>query len=198
MSDEIEHRPPRRRKNKETRAREHLTEDEVDRLRKAAAAMGTWGPRNAALVLIGYRHGLRVSELLDVRWENIDLDAKTIYVPRLKDSKPGTHPLERDEIAALRKLTPRSSGHVFLSERGGPLSRRTIAHIVATAGVRAKLPFPAHPHMLRHTCGYCLANRGADTRLIQDWLGHRQIQHTVRYTELSPERFKSLWGRRAS
>ena len=198
MTDELPNTPPRRKKNKESRAREHLLEDEVERLRKAAGKMGTWGPRNAALVLIGFRHGLRVSELLDVRWENIDLEERTIYVTRLKDSKPGTHPMDRDEVAALRKLGPKPSGPVFLSERGGPLSRRTIAHIIAQAGVLAKLPFPVHPHMLRHTCGYCLANRGHDTRMIQDWLGHRQIQHTVRYTELDPERFRraGMWSKR--
>jgi integrase len=190
--------PPKRRTNKESRAREHLTDDEVDRLRKAAAKMGNWGHRNATLILIGYRHGLRVSELLDLRWENVDLVDKTVYVTRLKDSKPGVHTMERDELTALRKLNPRPSGLVFLSERGGALSRRTICHIVAQAGIAAGLPFPVHPHMLRHTCGYGLANRGHDTRMIQDWLGHRQIQHTVKYTELDPERFRraGMWSKR--
>ena len=191
--------PPRRQRNKSVRDREHLLDDELDRLMRAARNLSeVWGHRNATLILIGYRHGLRVSELIDLRWENIDLEERTIYVTRLKDSKPGTHPMDKDEVTALRKLKPRQSGLVFLSERGDSLSRRTVAHIIAEAGVAAKIPFPVHPHMLRHSCGYGLANRGHDTRMIMEWLGHRQIQNTVRYTELDPERFRraGMWSKR--
>lgn len=190
--------PPNKRTNKEKRPREHLVDDELNRLMRAARKMGKFGHRNATLILIGYRHGLRVSELVDLRWENIDIGERTVYVTRLKDSKPGTHPMDPDEVAALRKLKPRQSGLVFLSERGYALSRRMVAHIVAQAGIAAKIPFPVHPHMLRHSCGYGLANRGHDTRMIMEWLGHRQIQNTVRYTELDPERFRrvGMWSKR--
>lgn len=188
--------PPRRRKNAEVRVREHLTEPEVMSLIAAARKLGAYGHRNACLILIGFRHGLRVSELVELRWEQIDLEARTLYVRRLKGSKPSQHTMERDEVTALRKLDPRPAGIVFVSARGDALSRRTVGHVLAEAAAAAKVPLKVHPHMLRHACGYCLANRGADTRMIQDWLGHRQIQHTVRYTELNPERFRSLWGRR--
>ncbi len=190
--------PPRRRKNDEARAREWLKEDEVEKLRKAAARMGVFGHRNATMVLIGFRHGLRVSELIELRWEQIDLEGRTLYVKRLKGSKPSQHTMERDEVAALRKLGAERTGHVFLSERHAPLNRRTFTHIIAEAGIMAKLPITVHPHMLRHACGYCLTAAGHPTRMIQEWLGHRNIQHTVRYTELDPERFRQagMWSKK--
>lgn len=193
--------PPKRSKdvafNLSRRAREHLTEDEIDRLMKAARKSGEWGHRNATMILVGYRHGLRVSELVELDWSQVDFQARTLWVNRLKKSKPALHTLERDEIAALRKLGgERSTGPIFLSERHSPLSRRMFAHIMAEAGIAAKLSLPVHPHMLRHSCGYALGNRGWDTRMIQDWLGHSQIQHTVKYTAMNPERFRNLWSRR--
>jgi site-specific recombinase XerD len=192
--------PPRRRTNESARAREWLYEPEVEQLRKAAAKMGAWGHRNQTMILIAFRHGLRVSELIELRWEQIDLEAKTIYVRRLKGSKNSQHTMERDEVAALRKLGPQRSGYVFLSERHDKLDRRTFLYIIAAAGVAAKLPFTVHPHMLRHACGFCLTAAGHPTRVVQDWLGHRNIQHTVRYTELDPERFRingsGLWSKK--
>lgn len=163
---------------------------------KAARKAETYGHRNATMILLAFRHGLRVSELVGLRWEQVDLELKSLYVTRLKGSKSGQHPIERDEVAALRRLSPDRTGLVFVSYRRDAVSRRTFGAIVAQAGRDARIAFPVHPHMLRHACGYCLANRGADTRMIQDWLGHRQIQHTVWYTDLNPERFRSLWGKR--
>ena len=190
-----------RKKNLDVRPREWMYETEVEKLRKAAAKMGTWGHRNQTMILMGFRHGLRVSELIELEWPVINLDEKTFYVRRLKGSKNSQHTLERDEVAALRKLGPERTGYVFLTERGGPLSRRTFCHVVAEAGVAAKLAFPVHPHMLRHSCGFCLTAAGHPTRMIQDWLGHVNIQHTVHYTELDPNRFrvagKGMWSRKA-
>ena len=105
------------------------------------------------------------------------------------------HPLRGPELRALRTLKQAypSTPYVFLSERGSPLTDRAIRHIVLRAGEQAKLPFPIHPHMLRHACGFYLANKGIDTRAIQHYLGHRNIQHTVRYTELSAQRFTGFW-----
>jgi type 1 fimbriae regulatory protein FimB/type 1 fimbriae regulatory protein FimE len=193
--------PPKRKKgvafNRSRRSRDHLTEDEVDRLMKAARKQGEQGHRNATMILIAFRHGLRVSELVELDWSQIDFQARTLWVNRLKKSNPAMHTLERDEIAALRKLGgERSTGTVFLSERGRSLSRRTFCHIVAKAGISEGLPLSVTPHMLRHSCGYALGNRGWDTRMVQDWLGHRQIQHTVKYTAMNPERFRNLWSRR--
>jgi site-specific recombinase XerD len=86
------------------------------------------------------------------------------------------------------------AAYLFVSERGGPLTARTVHHIVAMAGEAAGVPFPVHPHMLRHACGFYLANKGVDTRALQQYLGHRNIQHTVRYTELTPQRFQDFWN----
>jgi len=142
-----------------------------------------------------YRHGLRVSEVNSLRWEAIDLKTALVHVRRLKHGVSTAHPLHGPELRALRTLQQANPGltYVFLSERGSPLSDRTIRHILLRAGVDARLPFPVHPHMLRHACGFYLANKGIDTRAIQHYLGHRNIQHTVRYTELSPHRFRDFW-----
>ena len=105
---------------------------------------------------------------------------------------PSVHPLQGDEMRALRALK-RESAFVFVSERGAPFTRAGFAKMVARLGVEAKFKFGVHPHMLRHACGYALANRGHDTRALQAYLGHKNIQHTVRYTELSPTRFKDFW-----
>jgi len=115
-----------------------------------------------------------------------------LHVRRVKNGMPSVHPLQGDEMRALRALK-RESTFVFVSERGAPFTRAGFAKMVARLGVEAKFKFGVHPHMLRHACGYALANRGQDTRALQAYLGHKNIQHTVRYTELSPTRFKDFW-----
>lgn len=199
MNDDVRHStPPRRQSNESARSREWLTLPEVTKLWEAAGKIGENGHRNRTLILIGFRHGLRVTELINLRWELIDLVGKTVFIRRLKGSKSGQHTLERDEVAALRRLHPVDSGPVFLSERGERLSRRTVLHIIKQAGIAANLPVSVHSHMLRHACGYCLTAAGKTTREVQDWLGHKNIQHTVRYSELDPERFRrngrGMWG----
>ncbi len=187
--------PPRRRKNTDSRTREYLSPKEVHSLQCAAGRLGRHGQRDAALVLIGYRHGLRVSELAALRWEQVDFKAGLLHVARLKNGIASTHPIQGPELRSLHELRRRypDGPYVFCSEHGGPLGVRSVRAIVARAGVEAKLPFTVHPHMLRHSTGYKLANDGQDTRAIQLYLGHRSITHTVRYTELSPERFKDFW-----
>ena len=144
------------------------------------------------MILVGYRHGLRAAELVALRWDQVDWDQRVLHVRRKKRGTPGTHPLRRDELAAFRKLGPDQGGLVFKTERDGPISTNQWGKIIARAGAEAGLGFPVHPHMLRHACGYYLANEGHDTRAIQAWLGHRNIQHTVRYTDLAPDRFKNF------
>jgi integrase len=187
---------PRRPPNRDLRTREHLTEAEVERLIKATKD-NRYPHRDATMVLVAYRHRLRVSELVDLRWwEQIDLRTATLHVRRVKKDTPSTHPIIGDELRALRRLQreqQRRSSFVFTSERGAPFTTAGFARMVERAGKVAKLPFKPHPHMLRHACGYALANRGHDTRALQAYLGHRNIQHTVRYTELSPTRFKNFW-----
>jgi integrase len=186
---------PKRPPNADLRTREYLTEAEVERLMNAARR-NRWGHRDATMVLVAYRHGLRSSEVADLRWEQVDFRTATLHVRRVKQGTPSTHPVLGDALRALRRLQREQepkSPFVFTSERGAPFSTAGFARMIERAGVKAKLAFKAHPHMLRHACGYALANRGHDTRALQAYLGHRNIQHTVRYTELSPTRFKDFW-----
>ena len=187
--------PPRRKPNAELRTREYLTQAEIDKLIDAAK-WNRWGHRDATMILVAYRHGLRSSELTDLRWDQIDFDWATLAVRRLKAGTPATHPILGDELRALRRLQREQepkSPFVFTSERGAPFGPTGFARLVERAGIAAELGFKAHPHMLRHACGFALANKGRDTRALQAYLGHRNIQHTVRYTELSPDRFKDFW-----
>jgi integrase len=187
--------PPVRRPNAELRTREYLTDAEVERLVEAAKG-NRYGHRDATMILVAYRHGFRVSELLDLRWDQIDFDTANLAVRRAKKGSPSTHPILGDELRALRRLNREQepkSPFVFTSERGSPFTTAGFARMVERAGEAAKLSFKAHPHMLRHACGFALANKGHDTRALQAYLGHRNIQHTVRYTELSPDRFKDFW-----
>jgi type 1 fimbriae regulatory protein FimE len=187
--------PPRRVANRERRTREHLTPQEVDKLIKAASRVGRYGHRDATVILIAYRHGLRVSELVALRWDQADLEQGLLHVSRLKNGVPSTHPLRGPEIRALRRLRREygTSPYVFTTERRGAMTDSSVRKIIARAGDQAQLGFPVHPHMLRHACGFKLANEGHDTRAIQHYLGHRNIQHTVRYTELAADRFKRFW-----
>jgi integrase len=186
---------PKRHTHADVRSREHLTPTEVEKLRKAARSIGRHGDRNATMILLAYRHGLRVSELINLRWDQLDLDQGLFHVRRLKNGVPSTHPLTGAEIRALRKLKRLvgDSVYVFLSERKGPLTDSSVRKMIAQAGEIAELGFPVHPHQLRHGCGYKLANDKQDTRAIQLFLGHKNIQHTVKYTELAAERFKDFW-----
>jgi integrase len=186
---------PLRRPNAELRTREYLTDAEVARLMDTAKA-NRWGHRDATMILIAYRHGFRASELVDLRWDQIDFDRGTLAVRRVKKGSPSTHPILGDELRALRRLQREQepkSPFVFTSERGSPFTTAGFARLVERAGAAAELGFKAHPHMFRHACGYALANKGHDTRALQAYLGHRNIQHTVKYTELSPDRFKDFW-----
>jgi integrase len=182
---------PVRRANAEYRVREHLTEAEITKL-LAALKGNRHGPRDWLIGLMICRHGLRVSEACDLRWDDIDLAARTVVIRRLKGSRDSTHYLERDELAGLRRL-PRQSAYVFVNERGQPSGRMGIARLIERAGEAAGLHFPAHVHMLRHSCGYALANKGMDTRRLQHYLGHASITNTVRYFAMSPEPFRDLW-----
>jgi type 1 fimbriae regulatory protein FimB/type 1 fimbriae regulatory protein FimE len=173
------------------RVREHLTESEVEAL-LVALKRNRHGQRDWLIGLLIYRHGLRVSEACDLRWDDIDLAKRNIQIRRLKGSVDSLHYLERDELAGLKRL-PRIGAYVFVNERGDPLKRMGIARMIERAGEDAALPFPVHAHMLRHACGYALANKGMDTRRLQHYLGHASITNTVRYTAMSAEPFRDIW-----
>lgn len=185
---------PRRPKNADVRTREHLTEREVDRLIDAVKGNRN-GHRDALMVLLTYRHGLRVAELVDLRWEQVDLETATLHVRRVKAGLPSSHPLTGRELRELRRHQRESqpSPFVFVSARGVPFTTAGFARMIERAAVAADLGILAHPHMLRHGTGYKMANDGVDTRTIQSYLGHANIANTVRYTALASDRFKGLW-----
>jgi integrase len=188
-------RLPRRKPNSEYRSREHLAEREVERLIEAMKG-NRWGHRDATMVLIAFRHGLRASELVDLRWDQVDLGHALLHVRRLKNGSPATHPLTGKELRALRRLQREQelkSPFVFTSERRTPFTKRGFQAMLERAAKATGFDMKIHPHMLRHACGFKLANDCVDTRTIQAYLGHKSIQHTVRYTELAPTRFKSLF-----
>ena len=161
----------------------------------AARLRGRYGNRDALLIMLAFRHGFRASELIALRWDQIDFKAGSLHVNRLKRGSPSTHPIRGPEIRLLHMWQHEQDGgtYILTSERGGPMNRINVHHIVVAAAKAAGIEFPVHAHMLRHACGFYLANAGQDTRAIQLYLGHKNIQHTVRYTELSPQRFKDFW-----
>ena len=187
--------PPRKRPNVELRSREYLTNAEVEKL-IAAAGSNRNGHRDATMILIAYRHGLRPVEAVTLRWDAFDFRNGRMHVNRVKNSAASVHPLSGRELRALRRLQREQdppAPFVFVSERGAPFTTAGFRKMVARLGVAAGFDFLVHPHMLRHAAGYKLANDGVDTRSLQAYLGHKNIQHTVRYTELAPTRFKDFW-----
>ena len=181
-----------RAKNTDYGQREYLTEGEIDSL-IAAAGNGRNPVRDRLLILMAFR----VSELVDLRWQQIDLDTATVHIRRAKNGTPGIHGLQGDEMRLLRALR-REHPHadfVFLSERKAPLSVDGAQKLIERLGVAAELPFPIHAHMLRHAAGYALAARGVDTRTLQAFMGHRSIANTVVYTAVADKRIRNIWGK---
>jgi type 1 fimbriae regulatory protein FimB/type 1 fimbriae regulatory protein FimE len=185
---------PRRARNSDLRTREYLTEQEIDAL-MAAARQNRYGHRDATMILIAFRHGLRASEAVDLRWDQVDFNRAVLHVRRSKRGTPSVHPLSGTEMRAFRRLERENeaSPFVFVSERGAPFTTAGFARMMERAAGVAGLGLKVHTHMLRHACGFALANAGHDTRAVQAYLGHRNIQHTVRYTELASDRFKRFW-----
>lgn len=194
--------PPPRQRNAELRKREHLTETEIERLLKAAS-QGFYGLRDRTAILVAFRHGLRVSELCSLTWDDVtDLEhtnRATLNVRRLKGSVSGAHPLEPDEASALRKLHQERPDdvYVFTTERGGPFTPAGFRKMLSRLGEAAGLAgLKVHPHMLRHSTGYALANReGVTTRDVAEVLGHANMANTKRYAALNAARFRGLWRR---
>ena len=178
--------------------RKYLVSTEVDKLISATKG-GRNEARDRCLLLLMFRHGLRVSEACALQLGQVDTESRVLHVARLKKGLSTTHPLRADEIKviktwlAIRAKTKPDTDAFFISERRAALSRKRAWSAIRHYGELAGLPLPTHPHMLRHACGFALADQGADTRLIQDYLGHRNIQHTVIYTAANPARFERLW-----
>lgn len=182
--------------------RRFLTAREVTGMMEAVRN-GNNGARDYCLILMAFRHGMRISELLGLRYRDMDLEAGRMSVNRLKNGFSTVHPLIDDELDAIRTWTrvrstwrhAASTDTVFISRKGTMLSRQQAYRIIRAAGELAGAVTCTTPHMLRHACGYELAERGTDTRMIQDYLGHRNIRHTVRYTASNAARFNGLWER---
>jgi type 1 fimbriae regulatory protein FimB/type 1 fimbriae regulatory protein FimE len=173
----------------EHRPREYLTPAEVKKLTDVARKRSRYGMRDALMILVTYRHGLRVSELCALTWDQIDFAHGLMHVRRVKNGLPSVHPIGGEELRGLRAIR-RDAGegrYVFITERKAPMTPAGFRKLLTRIGVSV------HPHMLRHATGYKLANDGHDTRALQHYLGHKNITHTVRYTELSHDRFKSFW-----
>ena len=188
--------PPPRGFNKDVRPREYLTPKEVERLIAAAKKRGRrYGLRDATMILVTYRHGLRVAELCTLTWDQIDFAQGMMHVRRIKNGIASVQQIGGEELRSLRALKREDTmgRFVFMTERGAPMTPAGFRKLLSRLAVAARFQFPVHPHMLRHACGYKLANDGRDTRALQHYLGHKNIMHTVRYTELSPERFKNFW-----
>ena len=187
--------PTVRWRHRDRRTREYIRPEEVETL-MAAAKKNRQGDRDRTLILLMWRHGLRCGEAAAMEWPDIDLNEGRIYVRRLKGSRSGEHYLNGDEIRALRRVQRRQEGRcrwVWRSERGTPMSKAAISKMIERLGATALPELAIHPHMLRHACGFALAQKGIDTRRIQEWLGHRDIRHTSHYTALSGESLRGLW-----
>ena len=190
MHEKLLNRP----KNKEVRPREYLTELEIDKLIKAARNCGRHPLRDSTMILVGYVHGLRISELLRLKWDQINFEEGTITINRLKRGICSIHPLTSKEIRALNKLKRQNNTpYIFITEYKAPMSPSVFQKIILRAGRKADLGFPVHPHMLRHGAGYKLVNDGQDIRKIQHYLGHKKIETVVRYTELNSQQFNGFW-----
>lgn len=187
--------PPRRLHNKHEREHEYVTYDEFKAIRDAAGKTGRYPQRDALMILMAFRHGFRALELVRLKWEQVDLERRVLDVHRVKRGKRSTHDLSNEEVKALRKLAREGDrvGSVFKTERGGAFTTSGFFKIVQRAGQKSGYSKPLHPHMFRHGCGYHMVNAGRDIRVIQDWLGHRNIQMTVIYTELAPGRLRGAF-----
>lgn len=188
----------RRPRNADVRPREHLLPDEAAAVIEAAGNVGRYRHRDRTMMLMAYRHGFRVGELVRILWADMDMSAGTIHCRRLKGSEDSTHPLNGAELRAIRRLkreqeaTGKLGRFVFVTERCGPITEDAVRKITSRAGERAGIGFPIHPHMLRHARGYRLAAEGIDTRAIAHYLGHRNLENCAKYTALSPTRFQSF------
>jgi type 1 fimbriae regulatory protein FimB/type 1 fimbriae regulatory protein FimE len=173
--------------------RDYLTLEEVKQLKEVAKNIGRYGKRDALIIQMSFAHGLRVSELIDLKWNDIDWTTGRIHIERLKNSDLSVQIIGGAELRELRAIHKGSrSPFIFTTERGGPMTRDNVNKLLTKCAKVANFDFPVHPHMLRHGCGYQLANNGVDTRTIQEYLGHKDIRNTVRYTKLNANKFKGI------
>jgi type 1 fimbriae regulatory protein FimB/type 1 fimbriae regulatory protein FimE len=179
--------------NDVARGRKYLSRDEVMALVKAAKK-NRHGSRDSLMIRLAYEHGLRVSELVNTRWQHLDLSGHTFSVSRAKGSVDSTHPLQGDTVRAIKKFQrelSQSSGLMFTNERGAPVSVDGFRRMFGRLSQKV-LGTVWNPHALRHACGVHLVNSGTGIRQIQQYMGHSNIQNTVVYTTLSAAAFNHI------
>ena len=188
-------KPPRTKKNKDLRTREYLSEDEIFKLIAAIRKRSRNPDRDECLIWMMFQHGLRVSEVVGLRWDQVNFKTGMLHVNRLKGSVNSVHPITGVVMRLLRKLERQDNKqrHIFISERKAVMDSQAVYRIIRRSEKVAGFEFPIHPHMLRHSCGYYLANKGTDTRTIQQYMGHAHISNTVRYTHLDAGKFNGLF-----
>jgi integrase len=181
--------------NDHEKSKDFLSDAEI-KILLAASKKTRYPKRNYLLLLMIYRHGLRVSEAIAIKKSDVNIKESRIWVNRLKSGLSVKQPISGDELRAIKRyLNSRDDNlpWLFVNERGLPLTRQAINYIVNVVASSANLE-NVHPHTLRHSCGFYLANKGYDLRLIQDYLGHRDPKHTAYYTRVVSKRFEKLWG----
>jgi type 1 fimbriae regulatory protein FimB len=194
-------------RTKRSRIPDYLTKEEMSQLLAASKAPGnSRNPvRNYAILLLMFRHGLRVSELCRLRLTDVNVSTKEMHVNRLKDCDSGPHDLLEGEAPAIKawlaersdmiRGTGKSPETLFISEQLRPLSRTTVWLMITRIAKAARLDhLSIHPHTMRHSAGYAMVNSGTDIRISQGYLGHKDISSTVRYTHLDKKRFKGIKG----
>jgi len=178
------------------RDRKFLTLEEIALLMNAAQKHSQNANRDKCMILLAFRHGLRRSELCSLKWEDIDFPNALLTIHRLKGGIDSRHPIQGDELRWLRKWQRSQkspSPWIFTNRDGVPITPDSFRKTLNRLGERAGFTFTIHPHMLRHSCGYALAEQNQNLKAIQHYLGHRKIQNTLIYTELSPNAFKDFW-----
>lgn len=187
-------KPVRTTSNKDVRTREYLTSDEVEMIRKVIRKTSRNADRDEAIVLVMFRHALRVSEAVNLKWNQVDIKNAMLHVNRSKGGLSSTHPIAGDELRLLKKLerSSKKGKQIFISERGVPFTCQGVYRMIKRAGEKSGINFPVHPHMLRHGTGFYLANKGYDTRMIQLYMGHSNINNTAIYTQLASGRFEGI------
>ena len=183
--------------NAHEKPKDFLTINEIRIL--ADAVIKTRSPlRNRLIIMMMFMHGLRVSELINITINDIDFDNARLWVNRLKGGLSTEHPIDRKLFKNIlryrnyHRITFPANPIFFQNESGQPLTRQGVSYLIKTVSAIASIP-NVHPHTLRHSCGFYLANKGYDLRLIQDYLGHRDPKHTAIYTRTAAKRFENLF-----
>lgn len=180
--------------NAHEKDKDFLTEGEVGQLLKAAKNT-RYSIRNQLLITMMYKHGLRVSEVINIKLSDLNLNTSRIWIRRLKGGLSVEHPIPGEELRLIRKYLRTKENELpwlFINERNLPLTRQAVNYMISSVSKIAGLN-NLSPHTLRHSCGYYMASNEYHQRIIQDYLGHRDPKHTARYTRIAGKKFEGIW-----